>query len=141
MPPKLAAKKAPARKPAARTRKKAASRHWIVVTDHRKAHVYQKTPRGISRLPEECLHCSLPAPEGGADDTVFLQNLADWLCGAVEEGSFNRLAIIADPASLKSIHPMLDKKVHACVCATLAKDVKEISDDEIEDHLADVVWL
>lgn len=116
-------------------------RHWIVVADHRQAHVYQKTPQGIERVPEEYLHCDLPLPGGEQDDELFLQDLAAWLEEAVEAGSFDRLAIIASPAALKSIHPLLDKKVHSCVCAALAKDVEKITENEIEDHLTEVVWF
>jgi protein required for attachment to host cells len=116
-------------------------RHWIVVAHHRQAHVYQKTPTGVERIPEECLHCSLPAPSGEQDDELFLQDLAVWLAEAVEEEAFDRIAIIADPQALKFLHPLLDKKVHARVCAAMPKDVQKITEDEIEDHLTEVIWL
>lgn len=146
MSTKRAEKKAHQRKPASKKKSESpkaghAPRHWIVVADHRQAHVYQKTPHGIERVPEEQLHCGLPLPGGEQDDDLFLQDLADWLEEAVEEGVFDRLAIIAPPAALKSIHPLLDKKVHSCVCAALAKDVEKITENEIEDHLTEVVWL
>jgi hypothetical protein len=117
------------------------TRQWIIVADHRQVHVYQKTPKGIQRVPEECLHCALPTPGGEPDDDLFLQDLAAWLDEAVEEDIFDRIAIIAAPKALKCIHPLLDKKVHARVCAAMAKDVEKITEEEIEDHLTEVVWM
>lgn len=116
-------------------------RHWIIVADHRQAHVYQKTRKGIERIPEESLHCALPVPGGEQADDLFLRDLAAWLQVAADEEAFDRIALIADPQALKSIHPMLDKRVHARICAALAKDIEKITEDEIEDHLAEVVWL
>jgi protein required for attachment to host cells len=103
--------------------------------------VYQNTGNGVKRVPDERLHCALPLPGGEADDALFLQDLAAWLDEATEEQAFDRLAIIAAPEALKTLHPLLDKKVRACICVALAKDVAKITEDEIEDHLADVVWL
>lgn len=117
------------------------TRQWIVVADHRQVHVYQKTPKGIERIPEECLHCAIPTPGGELDDDLFLQDLALWLDEAVEEDVFDRVAILAAPKALKCIHPLLDKKVHARVCAALAKDIEKITEEEIEDHLTEVVWV
>lgn len=119
----------------------AARRQWIIVADHRQVHIYQKTSNGMERLPEECLHCALPVPGGEQDDILFFEDLAEWLQEATRARSFDRLAIIASPAALKFIEPLLDRKVRNRVCAALAKDVEKITEDEIEDHLADVVWF
>lgn len=122
--------------------KKQDPRLWIIITDHKKAHVYQKAPgKGIRRIPDECLGCSLPLPGDEIDETSFLSDLASWLDAAVKEDAFDRIALIASPDAMKRIHPLLGKKVHGRICAALAKDVAEITEDEIEDHLADVVWL
>ncbi len=135
-------KRAPVRKTAKTALKaKTPSRHWIVVADHRQAHLYHKTAKGVERIPAECLHCAVPMPGGEKNDAVFFQDLADWLYKAMVEKSFDRLALIATPAALKSIEPLLHKKVRACVCAALARDISKICEDEVEDHLTEVVWF
>lgn len=121
--------------------KQADPRHWIIITDHKKAHIYQKTPKGIKRLADECLGCSLPLPGDELDETTFLSGLASWLDVAVKENACDRIALIASPKAMERIHPLLKKHVHGRICAALAKDVAEITEDEIEDHLVDVVWL
>lgn len=135
------ARHSPSHNPTPQHSKGTSSRQWIVVADHRQAHIYQKTPQGVKRIPSECLHCALPVPGGEQDDILFFEDLADWLQDAAVKNSFERLAIIASPAALKFIEPLLDKKVRASVCAALAKDVEKITEDEIEDHLAEVVWF
>jgi len=147
MTPRPSAKKARTGKHVAKNKRPKPSnagsetRQWIVVADHRQVHVYRKTPKGIQRVPEECLHCEIPTPGREMDDDLFLQDLALWLDEAVEEDIFDRIAIIADPKALKFIHPLLGKKVHARVCAAMAKDVEKITEEEIEDHLTEVVWM
>lgn len=114
---------------------------WIIVTDHRQAHVYQKTPKGIERLPEECITCSRPLPGDEAEEGEFLRDLAGWLDAAEQERAFDRVALIAPPETLESIRSLVGKSVHDRICGALAREVEEITEDEIEDHIADIVWV
>lgn len=115
--------------------------HWIIVADHRQAHVYKKTPAGIERIPQECLCCSFPPPGDEANDKAFLQDLAAWLAAAEGEKSFDRLALIAPAESLEALRALLGAKVVARICAARPRDIAEITESEIEDHLADVMWV
>lgn len=114
---------------------------WIVVADHRQAHIYQKTPKGIERVPDECLPCLMPPPRNEATDTAFLEDFACWLDEAESKQCFDRLAIIASPRARDTLQELMGEDAKARIRGTVAKDVEEITADEIEDHLTEVVWL
>jgi hypothetical protein len=113
-------KRAPHRKGAPATRKKPGSRHWILVADHKKAHVYRKSPQGIERIPDEHLHVTLPLPREEADDQAFLRDIASWLDVAEKEDAFDRIALIASPSALEALHGMVGEGVHCRICAATA---------------------
>jgi hypothetical protein len=116
-------------------------RHWIIVTDHAKAHIYRKTPKGLERIPDVGVHCTHPFPENVGCGSDFLRSLALWLDAAERQNAFERLVLIAPPATLEIIHPLLGQNVHNKLRAALDREVDEITEDEIEDHITEVVWL
>jgi protein required for attachment to host cells len=116
-------------------------KHWIVVADHKTAHIYKRTPKGVERIPEQAC-CSKPFPEDGVgEDSIFLRQLARWLNAAEREGAFKRLVLIAPPDIVQEIHGLLGENVDRRLCRAKARDVEKIAEDEIEDHLTEVVWL
>lgn len=116
--------------------------HWVVVADHKKAHVYQRTNSGIERIPNTDTCCSRPFPEEGTGrEDVFLRDLAKWLNAAEREQAFDRLVLIAPPATLEEIRALLGENVNTRVCEGLDRDIEQVTQDEIEDHLTEVVWL
>jgi hypothetical protein len=120
----------------------AEGKHWIVVADQKTAHIYKRTSKGVERIPEEQACCSKAFPEDGAgQDNVFLRQLARWLNAAEREGAFERLVLIAPPDILQEIHSLLGDNVDRRLCKAKACDVEKIAEDEIEDHLTEVVWL
>ncbi|MEZ0226796.1 MAG: host attachment protein [Alphaproteobacteria bacterium] len=117
-------------------------KHWIIVADEKTAHIYKRTPKGVERIPEENACCSKAFPEEGAGhDSVFLPRLARWLDSAEREGAFERLVIIAPPAIMQELRTHLGDNVDTRLCKAKACDVEKIAEDEIEDHLTEVVWL
>lgn len=118
------------------------ARHWVVVADHKKAHVYEKRPEGLQRLADADSRCSRPFPEQGTGrEDVFLSELAEWLNAAEREEAFDRLVIIAPPAALEEINALLGEKTGTKVCDAMSREIEEASEAEIEDHLTEVVWL
>jgi protein required for attachment to host cells len=115
------------------------AKHWIIVADDKKAHIYKRTPKGVERIPEEDACCSKPFPEEGND--AFLKQLARWLDVAEREGAFERLMLIAPPVILQELRAHLGENVDTRLCKAKACDVEKIAEDEIEDHLTEVVWL
>lgn len=120
----------------------AEGRHWIVVADHKTAHIYKKTPKGVERVPEEKSCCSKPFPEWDAvRGAAFVRELARWLNAAEREGAFERLVLIAPPPTLQEICALLGENVDTRLCKAKECDLERIAEDEIEDHLTEVVWL
>ncbi|TAL40153.1 MAG: hypothetical protein EPN97_00565 [Alphaproteobacteria bacterium] len=120
----------------------AEGKHWIVVADNKMAHIYKRTPKGVERIPEEKACCGKAFPDDGSgQDSVFLCRLARWLDAAEREGAFERLVLIAPPEVIREIHGLLGDNVDRRLCKAKACDVKKIAEDEIEDHLTEVVWL
>lgn len=116
-------------------------KHWIIALGPDKVHVYKKSDKGIERIPDANECCSHPCPEpSGAKDDFFL-HLATWLDHAEREHSFDRLVLIGSTATLDDIHGRLSENVHDRICAALESEIAEIEEDEIEDHLTEVVWL
>lgn len=115
--------------------------HWIVVADHKKAHLYKKTPKGIDRVANIDACCSQPFPEEGTGrEERFLKDLAEWLNAAEREDAFERLVLIAPAVTTEEIRSLLGENVDTRVCDALASDVEQVTEDEIEDHLTEVVW-
>lgn len=116
-------------------------KHWIVLADHKKAHIYQKTQKGLERIADVSRHCSHPFPEHGCAEDEFLLNLAAWLDAAEQEKAFDRIVLIGPAETLEALHPHIRKNVHDRICAALEREIIEIAEDEIEDHLAEVMWF
>jgi hypothetical protein len=117
------------------------TRHWIVVADHTHAHVYEKTRRGINEVGDKQACCSQPFPqEGTGREDVFLSELATWLDTAEREQAFDRLVLIAPPAALSQICALMGEGEETRICDGLDQEVEKVTDDEVEDHLTEVVW-
>ena len=117
-------------------------KHWVVVADHKKAHVYEKRPEGLQRVNDANSRCSKAFPEEGTGrEDVFLRELAEWLDTAEREEAFDRLVLIAPPAALDEIRALMGEKTETKVCDALCREVEEATEAEIEDHLTEVMWL
>lgn len=114
--------------------------HWVVVADQNKAHVYKRTPKGLERLAEtQACSCAFPEDGAGRED-VFLRELALWLKAAEREAAFERLVLVAPPDARDELCAHLGARVNTRLCKALARDIEQITDDEAEDHLAEVMW-
>lgn len=116
-------------------------KYWIIALSPDKVHVYQKTDKGIERIPDVNDCCSHPCPDASGTKDDFFPYLATWLDHAEREHAFDRLVLIGSTASLDDLHERLSDNVHDRICAALENDIAEVEEDEIEDHLTEVVWL
>jgi hypothetical protein len=118
-------------------------RYWIVVADTAGAHIYQKSENGIERLADEDACCThpFPLPDTHVTDRDFLLLLAHWLGEAAREEAFDRLALLGARETLALMRSHLPQDACERVCAALEKDVAEIRENEIEDHIISVVWV
>jgi protein required for attachment to host cells len=113
-----------------------------VVAEDRKAHVYKRTPAGVMRMPDADICCSEPFPENIAGERQgFLQALAGWLNAAEREAAFDRLVLIARQDILDELRELLDARVVARLCGALQRELAQVSEEEVEDHLTEVCWL
>lgn len=116
-------------------------KQWIIALDPTKVHVYQKTDKGIERIPDTSECCSHPCPEPCGAGSEFFLHLATWLDHAAREHFFDRLVLIGPTASLDNLHEHLSNNVHDRICAALESEIAEVEEEEIEDHLTEVVWF
>lgn len=115
--------------------------HWVIVADDKKAHVYQKTPKGMKLVHNTHGCCSHPFPPRAGREDFFLHDLARWLDAAEREGAYDRLLLIAPPKVLADIRARLGDNVHLRLSTPPECDVEQVIQDEIEDHLSEVMWL
>jgi len=118
-------------------------RYWIVVANAAGAHIYQKNDSGIERVADEDACCTHPFPLADTDsaDDDFPLLLAAWLGQAAREEAFDRLALLGGRETLALMRRHLPQSAHDRVCDALEKEVSEIRENEIEDHLISVVWV
>ena len=115
--------------------------HWVVIADHKKAHMYKKTRKGMERVPDSHTRCSHPFPEDGTGrEDKFLRELAGWLNTAEREGVFDRLVLIAPASTVEEIRALIGEGVDTRICEGLDRDAAQVADDEAEDHLTEVMW-
>ncbi|MDP2205834.1 MAG: host attachment protein [Alphaproteobacteria bacterium] len=115
--------------------------YWIVVADITGAHIYVKNESGIERVADENSCCTHPFPTVDGIDNDFLHHLAVWLGKAEQEAAFDRLALLGGGETLAFMRRHLPQNANDRVCAALEKEVDEIRENEIEDHLISVVWV
>lgn len=132
-------------------------RIWIVVADRMQAHIFRKTSKGIERIADAKPGHSLATHEhkgGGSfhgydqksgknhhDDAGFIQKLAAWLDTAERERIFDRLVIVAAPRTLGDIRAALSKNVFTRVTAEVDKELTEMPEAKIKEHLNDIIWF
>lgn len=133
----------PIQKSRAASARHAPPRYWIVVANAAGAHIYQKNDSGIERVADEDACCThpFPLPDTSRADDDFPLLLAAWLGQAEREEAFDRLALLGGGDTLALMRRHLPQGAHDRVCVALEKEVSEIRENEIEDHLISVVWV
>ncbi len=141
-------------------------RLWIVVADRMKARIYRKThdkleligdavaSSGASHLGKaENYKVARAIGSGGGhgqdprqenkhhEDMAFIHTLTSWLEDAEREKAFDRLALVAAPHTLGEIRSVLSKSLQARVTTEINKDLTKLPENELRDHLKDVVWF
>ena len=132
-------------------------RIWIVVADRLQAHIFRKTPHGIERIADARpghSHASHEDKGGHSfhgydaksqkthhDDGGFVQKLAAWLDTAEREHIFDRLVIVAAPRTLGDIREALSKNVFSRVAAEVDKELTEMPEAKIKEHLDKIIWF
>lgn len=141
-------------------------RLWVIVADRVKAHIYRKTPEGLEMIGDATAiegkaqlgktdnYSVTRAGGSGAGhghdprqkkqhhgDKAFIHSLSLWLEEAEREKAFDLLALVAAPHTLGDIRSALSKAVHARVTIEIDKDLTNLSENDIRDHLKDVVWF
>ncbi len=71
----------------------------------------------------------------------FVKNLAGFLQTEMAKKSFDRIIVAAAPKSLGDLRASLSKDVKEVVIGELAKDLTQIPDEEIPDHLEGLLVL
>lgn len=69
----------------------------------------------------------------------FARHVADQLKSALNDGSYERLILIAAPAFLGDLRKELDKEVGKRVQAEIPRDLVHMKIEEVESHLEDVL--
>ncbi len=73
--------------------------------------------------------------------TEFARRLSKTLDQELANGSFDKLAIVAAPATLGDLRPMLSDKVRAKIVGELAADLTKTPNSEINAHLSAILPL
>lgn len=69
----------------------------------------------------------------------FLRSVAEKIKKASDHGSFDRLVVVAPPSALSTLRKTLAESVRSKVVDEVAKDLTNVPDTQIGDHLRDVV--
>ena len=69
----------------------------------------------------------------------FARMIADFLAEKLQEDAYDRLVIIAPATTLGDLRTALDDKVATRVLAELPKDLTQVRNDQLADHLGDVL--
>lgn len=70
---------------------------------------------------------------------TFLGALADYLDNRNAAGAFDRLVILAPPQALGDLRAALSDSVRAKVAAERAKDLTQVPNEDIPEHLEDIL--
>jgi protein required for attachment to host cells len=143
-------------------------RTWILVADGARARVFQNEGpgRGIAELPEHTREIDLkPSRDINADKPgrafdsggqgrhamepptdakrhekqTFHAELAGLLKKALDAGRYDRVVLVAAPATLGDLRASLDKTVLAVVHGELAKNLTQVPAHELPGHLGEVL--
>jgi protein required for attachment to host cells len=75
------------------------------------------------------------------DERHFLQSLAERLEKEARAGAYDRLILIAPPRALGDLRPFLSKPVKSRVHDEIAKDLTQLPNDRLANHLGDTINL
>ena len=75
------------------------------------------------------------------DERHFLQSLAARLEKEALADAFDRLILIAPPRALGDLRPFLSKPVRNRIYEEIAKDLTQLPNDRLANHLADTINL
>ena len=75
------------------------------------------------------------------DERHFLQSLAERLEKEAMADAYDRLILIAPPRALGDLRPFLSKPVKNRVHDEIAKDLTQLPNDRLADHLSDTINL
>ena len=146
------------------------TRSWIVVADGAKARIFENhgPGKGLSARPKEEMHHALPPSRdidadrpGRSYDRMgpgrhamepptdahreekrrFADELAHHLNAAAQNGSFDRLILVAAPKTLGDLRQALGKDAAAKLDGELSKDLTQIPDHDLPGHLGEVIAL
>lgn len=70
---------------------------------------------------------------------LFAGEIAAALKQAHEKKAFDRLVLVAAPATLGDLREVLAKHVRDAVCSELAKDLTNLNERDVADHLRDIL--
>lgn len=132
-------------------------RIWIVVADRTQAHIYRKTVKGFERIADARMGHSSGTHEttSGAvfhgydaksqlnarGDGAFIVHLAEWLDTAEREKAYDRLILVAAPRTLGDLRDALSKNAFSRVTAEVDKELTEMPEAKIKQHLGKIVWF
>lgn len=141
---------------------------WILVADRHVARLYRKNnghlkefteivpdiPRPDRRLANATLgRAALPAgifarhkyePHMNAarkEELGFVRDIAAWLDGAARGNAFDRLVLVAAPATLGELRQALGSAVQDRIVAEVNKDLTKMGDPELQAELEKIVWF
>ncbi len=144
------------------------SNTWVVVADHKEAHIYCKNIHRlaiVSTTPNEdalldgtttqrtrghmfhpnvgaVYYCNNPEDRTKKQkDLIFAHKLAQLLDSSEKKKEFNHLVLIAPPVILGKIRPYLTKNVEKCIVAEIDKELTRMPERELYDYLANMLWL
>ncbi len=75
------------------------------------------------------------------DELHFLQSLAERLEKEAMADAYDRLILVAPPRALGDLRPFLSKPVKNRVHDEIAKDLTQLPNDRLADHLSDTINL
>lgn len=145
-------------------------RTWILIADGARARVlsHEGPGRGVAPVPDGMFDAAHePDREINADkpgrtfDSVgggrhqkeprssphrlrkadFARELASMLERRRSEGAFDRLLIVAPPATIGDLRSSMRKEVRASVIGEVKKDLTHVPNSEIDQHLTDVLAI
>jgi len=141
-------------------------RTWVLVADGHVARFFEKDKNGIHPIGEafpDALETEITnktvgrvasSGSGGIrhkyeprlgearqDEVYFIRQLSNWLDRAVQEGLFDRLALIAPPQALGELRQALKKPVRDRVVIEVNKDLTRLNRLTLQEELAKIVWF
>lgn len=90
----------------------------------------------------EALHAYAPRTDPkGQEKLKFVAQLGKLLTDQAGRGTYDRLVLVADPKTLGQLRDELGKAATGRIHAELNKDLTQLTEREIVDHLTEIVAL